>query len=69
MFFLNVCSIYVCEGEVCVCVCYLRASSLQDAICPLGTHPLYDPGLQALFDEANVRQQLGELPLQTGYLL
>lgn len=44
-------------------VCYLVASSLQNTISAFRAHALYSPGPQSFFDEANVRQQLGKLPL------
>lgn len=48
---------------------HLGAGGLQDAVRVFGAHALHDPGPQPLFDEADVRQQLGELPLQTGDFL
>lgn len=54
---------------LCMCVCYLRSGSLQNAIGAFRAHALYNPGPQSLFDEANVRQQLSKLSLQTGDLL
>lgn len=53
----------------CVFVCYLRASRLENTISALRGHTLYNPGPQSFFDEANVRQQLSKLPLQTRNLL
>lgn len=50
-------------------MCHLRASSFHDPVCTLVRHLLNNPGLQSLLDEANVRQQLSKLPLQTGDLL
>lgn len=54
---------------MCVCVCHLGAGRIQNTICAFRAHALYNPGLKPLFDEANVRQQLSKLPLQTGDLL
>lgn len=52
-----------------VTMCYLGAGCLQNAIGAFRAHALYNPGPQSLLDEANVRQQLSKLPLQTGNLL
>lgn len=51
------------------CVCYLWAGGLYNTISAVRAHALYNPGPQSLLDEANVRQQLSKLPLQTGDLL
>lgn len=48
---------------------HLRASGLQNAVRVFRAHALHDPGPQPLFDETDVRQQLGKLPLQTGDFL
>lgn len=50
-------------------MCHLRAGGLQNPICAFRGHALYNPGPQPLPDEADVRQQLGKLPLETGDLL
>lgn len=55
--------------SVCVCVFDLVTGGLQNSVGAFRGHALDDSGPQPLSDEADVRQQLGELPLETGDLL
>lgn len=57
------------KAQKSVHVCDLVAGGLQNSIGAFGGHALDDPGPQPFSDEANVRQQLGKLPLETGDLL